>query len=112
MSADGKISTFERRQVRISGKSDLARVDVLRAKSDAIMVGVGTVLADDPSLRVKSEQLRGERISLGKPENPLRVVADSLASTPTTSILGEGCIIVVSAAALQERLESLPEDAR
>jgi 2,5-diamino-6-(ribosylamino)-4(3H)-pyrimidinone 5'-phosphate reductase len=119
MSADGKISTFERRQVRISGKSDLARVDVLRAKSDAIMVGVGTVLADDPSLRVKSEQLRGERISLGKPENPLRVVADSLARTPLDAqvLLSEGfeqgcskskgCIIGVSAAAQKERVSEL-----
>lgn len=48
MSADGKISSRDRRQIRISGKEDLMRVDELRAASDAIMVGVGTVLADDP----------------------------------------------------------------
>ena len=54
MSADGKISSFERSQVRISGQADKARVDLLRAESDAVMVGVGTVLADDPGLRVKS----------------------------------------------------------
>lgn len=108
ISADGKISSFERRQVRISGKADLRRVDVLRSESDAIMVGVGTVLADDPGLRVKSEQLRIERAALGKPENPLRVVADSLARTPPDSqVLGVGCIIAVSAAAPQERLIEL-----
>ncbi len=61
MSADGKISSFERSQVRISGQVDMARVDLLRAESDAVMVGVGTVLADDPSLRVKSVELsRGQ----------------------------------------------------
>jgi len=108
ISADGKISTFQRRQVRISGKADLERVDALRAESDAVMVGVGTVLADDPGLRVKSERLRKVRADQGKPENPLRVVADSLARTPESArILGEGCIVAVSAAAPQERLAKL-----
>lgn len=108
ISADGKISSFERRQVRISGRTDLERVDALRAESDAVMVGVGTVLADDPGLRVKSERLRKVRAASGKPENPLRVVADSLARTPTSAqMLGEGCIVAVSAAAPQERLANL-----
>lgn len=53
MSADGKISTVHRRQIRISGNEDFDRVDALRAECDAIMVGIGTVLADDPSLTVK-----------------------------------------------------------
>ncbi len=110
ISADGKISSHERRQVRISGKADLRRVDILRSESDAIMVGIGTVLADDPGLRVKSEQLRMERAALGKSENPLRVVADSLARTPPDAqVLGVGCIIAVSAAAPQERLTKLAE---
>lgn len=52
MSADGKISSFEKRQVRISGPDEMDRVKLLRARSDAIMVGVGTVLADDPGLRI------------------------------------------------------------
>lgn len=110
ISADGKISSFQRRQVRISGKADLERVDVLRAKSDAIMVGVGTVLADDPGLRVKSERRRKERVDQGKSENPLRVVTDSLARIPSSAqVLGEGCIIAVSAAAPQERVTNLTD---
>lgn len=110
MSADGKISSVERKQVRISGKADLARVDALRAESDAVMVGIGTVLADDPGLRVKSESLRRTRCGQGKPENPLRVVADSLARTPPAAkVLGEGCLLSVSAAAPDDRLAGLRE---
>ena len=47
MSADGKLSTRERRQVKISGSDDFARVDRMKAECDAIMVGIGTVPADD-----------------------------------------------------------------
>ncbi len=108
MSADGKISSAERRQVRISGPEDLVRVDELRASSDAIMIGVGTVLSDDPSLRVKSDRLRKERLKLAKPENPLRVVADSLARTPPEAkILGPECLVTVSNSAPSDRLEKL-----
>ena len=65
MSADGKISTRERRQVRISGAQDFTRVDQLKAGCDAVMVGIGTVLADDPSLTVKSEECRTYRRNQG-----------------------------------------------
>jgi 2,5-diamino-6-(ribosylamino)-4(3H)-pyrimidinone 5'-phosphate reductase len=108
MSADGKISTFERRQIKISGHNDLIRMDALRASSDAIMVGVGSILADDPSLRIKSEELRKERIECGLPENPLRIVVDSIARTPLESrVLGQGCILAISQLASNERLTSL-----
>jgi 2,5-diamino-6-(ribosylamino)-4(3H)-pyrimidinone 5'-phosphate reductase len=108
MSADGKISSVERSQVRISGQEDMARVDLLRAESDAVMVGVGTVLADDPSLRVKSASSREARRKRGQPEEPLRIVADSRARTPPSArILGAGCIVAVSGSAPQERLDRL-----
>ena len=110
MSADGKISSVDRKQVRISGQEDLTRVDALRAGSDAIMVGVGTVLADDPGLRVKSKDFREARQEKGRPENPLRVVADSQARTPPDAkILGPGCLIAVSSSAPQDRLERLSQ---
>ncbi|HQJ18047.1 MAG TPA: 2,5-diamino-6-(ribosylamino)-4(3H)-pyrimidinone 5'-phosphate reductase [Methanolinea sp.] len=82
MSADGKISTRERRQVKISGKNDFSRVDRLKAECDAIMVGIGTVLADDPSLTVKSQELVAARTGRGLPGNPVRVVVDCRARTP------------------------------
>lgn len=83
MSADGKLSTRRREQVAISGPEDFARVDELRADADGVMVGIGTVLADDPSLTVEDPDLRADRRERGDPANPARVVADSRARTPT-----------------------------
>ena len=82
MSADGKLSTRERRQVRISGDQDFARVDRLKAGCDAIMVGIGTVLADDPSLTVKREECREQLVKKGVDVHPVRIVVDSSARIP------------------------------
>lgn len=91
MSADGKISTKERRQVRISGSEDFTRVDRLKAVCDAIMVGIGTVIADDPSLTVKSDECREYRRNQGWDDNPVRIVVDSSGRTPQdSSVLNKG----------------------
>ncbi|QKY19531.1 2,5-diamino-6-(ribosylamino)-4(3H)-pyrimidinone 5'-phosphate reductase [Halolamina sp. CBA1230] len=81
-SVDGKLSTREREQVAISGPADFDRMDRLRAESDGVLVGVGTVLADDPGLTVKDAERRERRERDGEPPNPARVVADSRARTP------------------------------
>ena len=111
MSADGKLSTFERKQVKISGKDDFDRVDELRAGTDAIMVGIGTMLADNPSLTVKSEQRRMKRTAAGKEGNPIRVIVDSKAKTPTDAdIFKKGAgkkIIVVSESAPKDKINVL-----
>jgi 2,5-diamino-6-(ribosylamino)-4(3H)-pyrimidinone 5'-phosphate reductase len=73
MSLDGKLSTKERKQVKISGPEDSSRVDALRAGSDAILVGMNTVVSDDPKLDVKSAQNREERKRKGLSENPIKV---------------------------------------
>jgi len=74
MSVDGKIALADGRGVKISNEDDLRRVHRLRAEADAILVGLGTVLMDDPKLTVKPEYARGR--------NPLRVVLDSDGRTP------------------------------
>jgi 2,5-diamino-6-(ribosylamino)-4(3H)-pyrimidinone 5'-phosphate reductase len=115
MSADGKLSTNERRQVKISGSGDFARVDRLKAESDAVMVGIGTVLADDPSLTVKSEENRRMRTAAGRPEHPVRIIVDSSARTPpAASILRKGSgtrVIAVSGKAAPARVAELEKSA-
>jgi len=108
MSADGKISTVARKQVRISGEDDLRRVDALKADVDAVMVGVGTVLADDPKLTIKSVALKRTRVDQGRTENPLRVVVDSRARTPpTAAVLGSNALVATSQQAPRHRVEEL-----
>lgn len=115
ISVDGKLSTKERKQVKISGKLDFERVDELRAQADAIMIGIGTVLADDPSLTVKSETRKKSRKAAGKSENPVRIIVDSRARTPLNADIfkkGEGeKIIAVSNTAPQERVKELEKKA-
>ena len=107
VSADGKLSTRRREQVRISGDEDFARVDRLRAEADAVMVGVGTVLADDPSL-VRFDH--DHREHAGKTGVPARVVADSRARTPTDAAIVRGdarTYLLTSDAAPDDRLDDL-----
>ncbi len=111
MSADGKIATIEHRQTRISGNLDFDRMDELRASSDAIMVGIGTVISDNPSLTVKSKERKEKRCAAGLPENPSRIVVDSMARIPADSdifLKGEGKrIIAVSESAPAEKVRRL-----
>ncbi len=111
-SLDGKISDESRRQLRISCDEDMKIVDELRASADAVMVGIGTVLADDPRLTVKSQELRKRRVSEGKDENPVRVVVDSRCRVPLKARVLNGearTIIAVSEQADGERVERVAE---
>jgi len=110
MSADGKLSSSRREQIAISGEKDFARVDRLRAASDAIVVGVGTVLADDPHLTVKDERLREDRLERGEDKNPARVVVDSSGRTPSdAAVLDDAAntYVCVSERATADRRERL-----
>jgi len=80
MSADGKIALPSGKQLKISGEEDLARVHLLRNEADAIVVGVNTVLMDDPKLTVKKE-------FVANPRSPLRVVMDSRLRTPQNALV-------------------------
>ena len=102
-------------QVKISGAEDFARVDRLKAGCDAVMVGIGTVLADDPSLTVKNPDLKSRRQQEGKGEHPIRVVIDSRARiSPDASVLNKGDglrVVVVSGCADPARVDVLRKKA-
>jgi len=77
MSADGKIALPNRKQIRLSNKEDDQRVNELRETCDAILVGIGTVVEDNPKLTVKGVN----NIS----KNPIRIVLDTNGRTPLDS---------------------------
>ena len=75
MSVDGKIARPDRRQIRISSDEDIKRMYQLRNDVDAVLVGIGTVLTDDPKLTVKEKYVQN-------PKQPLRVILDKECRTP------------------------------
>ncbi|MCL4133824.1 UNVERIFIED_CONTAM: hypothetical protein GTU68_020374 [Idotea baltica] len=76
---DGQIATRTGESRWITGPKARARVHLLRSKSDGILVGVGSVMADDPALDVRLPGLEQRR--------PARIVADSRLQTPLTGRL-------------------------
>lgn len=97
MSADGKIAFADRTRARLSGPEDKKRVHELRTRADAVLVGIGTVLADDPELLV-------DAALVPRPRQPLRVVLDSRLRTPSGArVLGGGGRTLVLCAQGHER---------
>ncbi len=82
MSLDGRIATHTGESRWITGEPARARGHLMRAQHDAVMVGSGTVLADDPLLNVRLPGL--ER------DSPLRIVLDGRMRLPLTSALVVG----------------------
>jgi diaminohydroxyphosphoribosylaminopyrimidine deaminase/5-amino-6-(5-phosphoribosylamino)uracil reductase len=79
ISADGKAGVSGGKPIAITGEEVRARVHLLRAENDAIMVGIGTVLADDPQLTCRLPGMAKR--------SPVRVIADSALRLPLASKL-------------------------
>src|ERR1700691_1617983 len=79
VSADDKIGAAGRQPIAISGEAAKARVHLLRAQCDAILVGIGTVLADDPLLTCRLPGMEAR--------SPVRVVLDRALRISGTSRL-------------------------
>lgn len=102
MTLDGKIAT-KTGSSEISGREDLIRVHKLRKEVDAIMVGINTLLVDDPRLTVHKIEAKPE-------DNPVRIVVDSKARTPLDfRILSEDAptIIATTENADPEKIDAL-----
>jgi diaminohydroxyphosphoribosylaminopyrimidine deaminase/5-amino-6-(5-phosphoribosylamino)uracil reductase len=79
LSTDGKIAGAPGQRTSITGAEVKARTHLMRARSDAILVGLGTVRADDPDLTCRLPGLEAR--------SPIRVVADSRLAIPRNSHL-------------------------
>jgi len=80
ISSDGKIADASGKQVRISCEEDIKRMYNLRNQSDAVLVGINTVLSDDPKLTVKKKYVKN-------PKQPIRIVLDTYCKTPVDSLV-------------------------
>jgi diaminohydroxyphosphoribosylaminopyrimidine deaminase/5-amino-6-(5-phosphoribosylamino)uracil reductase len=103
MTLDGKVATVSGDSQWISGEASRARAHRWRAESDAVAVGIGTALVDDPRLTARIE---------GVARQPRRVVFDSEARLPLDSRLVRGAvdvplIVVCSRAASRTSLQAL-----
>ena len=85
MTLDGKIATASGESKWITGERARAQAMRLRLGADAVLVGVNTLLADDPGLTVRSQKLDGGGQKVLKPVR--RLVLDSRARTPLTAKL-------------------------
>src|SRR5256885_12270547 len=73
MSLDGCIDDTSSERLLLSNDADFDRVDQVRSEVDAILIGAGTIRADNPRLLVKSAERRASRIARGEPEYPMKV---------------------------------------
>ena len=80
MSLDGKIASQSGKQIKISCEEDIKRMYMLRNNSDAVLVGIGTILSDNPKLTVKEKYVK-------KPKQPLRIVLDTNCKTPISALV-------------------------
>ena len=104
LSLDGRMATRERKSQWISGEVARRRTHELRAETDAIAVGIGTLLDDDPRLTARGTSCDGPRY---------RVVLDSaLRTPPAAKLLGEsaGQVLIFASSSApedsQDRLQS------
>ncbi|MGN6472153.1 MAG: bifunctional diaminohydroxyphosphoribosylaminopyrimidine deaminase/5-amino-6-(5-phosphoribosylamino)uracil reductase RibD [Mycobacteriales bacterium] len=98
---DGRTAAADGTSRWITGSGARADVHALRARSDAVVVGIGTVLVDDPALTVRA-------FDVGR--QPLRVVVDTDARTPQGASVLDGAaptLVAVAADAAPDRLAGL-----
>ena len=100
---NGKIATKERESKWITSEASRKVVHKLRSVVDAVLVGVGTVITDNPYLTVRAV----------KGKNPYRIVMDTNLRIPSNAnILGDKCIIATTEGVSKERVKLLTKKAK
>lgn len=79
VSADGKVGLAGRKPAPITGEAARTRIHLMRAMNDAILIGIGTALADDPQLTCRLPGMAAR--------SPVRVVLDASLRLPVTGAL-------------------------
>ena len=100
MTLDGKIATCTGKSQWITNAVSRQRVHELRDRYDSILVGIGTVLADNPSLTTRLEN--------GQGKNPIRIIVDSKGRTPLdANVVSDGLAPTILAVTEQAPLEKI-----
>ncbi len=102
VSSDEKVGLAGRKPARITGEAAVARVHLMRARNDAVLTGIGTVLADDPLLTCRLPGMH----------SPVRIVLDAMGRVPLASKLVETARqaplwLISDEAAIPERKQAL-----
>ncbi len=109
MTADGRTASRTGSSQWVTGAESRGWVARLRAQADAILVGIGTVLADDPLLTARPQEFGGDVD--GPVHQPVRVVVDSLGRLPVTARVvgspGGQTLVFVTDRAPAEAVEAL-----
>src|SRR5690349_16636095 len=82
ISIDGKLSTAGRDYHGFGGEEDADLMDELRSEADAVMIGAGTLRAEDPLLTVRNPERIRRRIEAGRTRQPHAVVVSRSLSFP------------------------------
>ena len=106
VSADGMIGRREGERMIISGRAAFETVQTMRVESDAVMIGIGTALVDNPRLTVRLPGLQGR--------SPVRIILDATARLPLDSHLAASArevplIMAVGRTTPEERKAALRE---
>jgi 5-amino-6-(5-phosphoribosylamino)uracil reductase len=101
VSLDGYLDDASPNRLVLSGPEDLDEVDALRAAADAILVGAGTIRADNPRLLVRDPARIAAREAAGRPPHPLRVTLTATADLDPAArfFTGPGTPLVYCASA-------------
>ena len=98
-SLDGRIAPASREKVRLGTDEDIRRMDRLRAWADAVVVGAGTLRAEDPPMGLREEELLEQRRREGRPEQPALVVVTRSMEVPADRAFRTGGRVIVAAPA-------------